>query len=509
MSSEEYKKAISNTIRETKAEIQFDFIDTTAKEETVPNFSTQAVFSKGNQILNDNTKKSIKIATLEKGFWKLDGTFMNLGYKDISNEEIGFVSDGISNDNGVFETPPIIAFNFTTTHSSIGLTLFFDDLTNNYAKKMRIKFYNNTTLLSDEIIQNNKVRCIYANRVENYNKIEIEFLESSLPHRRIRFLDIIFGIIQIYDDEQIVNCNLTREFNPFSENIPSHELSFEIDNLSKEFNLINPSGVYAYLQKRQLVTVRMGVVLENKTTEFVEMGKYYLNEWETKNLIVTLKAKDSLSFLEEATYSNLTIQSKTLKDFAIEILTSAGITEYVLDDSLSNITSNTSISETSIKELLKQIAVASNCVIFVDKFNRINISKLNNIVSNNMTLANMYDVPSIALDEIINRVKVNYVIDGTSMELTISSGEIEGKEKDVSSIFINTVEQARAVGEYLLNLYQSRRKYKIDWRQNLEIDVNEKINIEDDFNENNNVIITKQEFKYSGYLSGSTEGRVV
>lgn len=508
MSSEAYKKAISNTIRETKAEIQFDFVDTTAKEETVPNFSTQAVFSKGNQILNDNTKKSIKIATLEKGFWKIDGTFMNLGYKDISNEEIGFVSDVISNDNGVFETPPIIAFNFTTTHSSIGLTLFFDDLTNNYAKKMRIKFYNNSTLLSDKVIENNKIRCIYANRVENYNKIEIEFLESSLPHRRIRFLDIIFGIVQIYEDEQIVNCNLTREFNPFSENIPSHELSFEIDNLSKEFNLINSSGVYAYLQKRQLVTVRMGVVLENKATEFVEMGKYYLNEWETKNLIVTLKAKDSLSFLEEVIYRNSTIQSKSLKEFAIEILNNANISEYILDDSLSTITANTSISETSVKELLKQIAIASNCVIFVDKSNRINITKLKNVVSNNMTLANMYDVPNIALDEIVNRVKVSYFLDGTSIDLVVASSETEGKEKAVSSIFINSVEQAQSVGEYLLNLYQNRRKYKIDWRQNLEIDINEKINIEDDFNENNDVTITKQEFKYAGYLSGSTEGRI-
>ncbi len=509
MSSEEYKKAISNTIRETKAEIQFDFIDTTAKEETEPSFSTQSVFSKGSQILNDNTKKSIKIATLEKGFWKLDGTYMNLGYKDISNEEIGFVSDVISNDTGVFENPPIIVFDFTTTHSSIGLTLFFDDLTQNYAKKMRIKYYNNNTLISNEIIENNKVRCIYANKVENYNKIEIEFLESSLPHRRIRFLDIIFGIIQIYEDEQIVNCNLTREFNPFSENIPSHELSFEIDNLSKEFNLINPSGVYAYLQKRQLVTIRMGVVLENKTTEFVEMGKYYLSEWETKNLIATLKAKDSLSFSEEKSYSNSTSQTKTLKEFAIEILEYAGITEYVLDDSLSEITVTTTIPETIIKELLRQIALAGNCVIFVDKSDRIHIEKLNSITSNSITLANMYDVPNIALDELINRIKVGYFVDGTSTDLVVSSGETEGKEKSVSSIFINTAEHAQSVGEYLLNLYQNRRKYQIDWRQDFDIDINQKINIEDDFNENNDVTITKQEFKYAGYLSGSTEGRVV
>ena len=107
MSSEAYKKAISNTIRETKAEIKFEFVDTTANEDCSPIFPTQAVFSNSNQMLDGNINKTIKIATLEKGFWKLDGTFMNLGYKDISKEQIGFVSDVISDDNGIFKTPPI------------------------------------------------------------------------------------------------------------------------------------------------------------------------------------------------------------------------------------------------------------------------------------------------------------------------------------------------------------------------------------------------------------------
>lgn len=508
MSSEAYKKAISNTIRETKAEIQFDFIDTTAKEEATLNLPTQTVFSNGNQLLNDNINKSIKIATFEKNFWKLDGTYMNLGYKDISNEEIGFVSDAISKEDCTFENSPTIVFDFSSTHSSIGLTLFFDDLTNNYARKMKIKFLNNDTVLSDETIENDQIRFIYSNKVENYNKIEITFLETSLPYRRIRFIDITFGIIQTYEDKQIVNCSLAREFNIFNDNIPSHEFSFEIDNINKKFNLINPTGLYAYLQKRQLVTVRMGVVLEDKTTEFVEMGKYYLNDWETKNLTFTLKAKDMLSFLEESTYSNSATQTKTLSEFAIEILNSAGITEYVLDESLSSINSSTTIAETSIKELLKQIAIAGNCVLFTDKDNKINIVKLNTAVSNQITLSNMYETPNIILDELVNRIKVTYFVDGTSTDLTVASDDVEGKEKTVSSIFINTSEHAQSVGNYLLNLYQNRRKYKIDWRQDLEIDINQKVNVEDDFNENGDVIITKQEFKYSGYLSGNTEGRI-
>ena len=130
-------------------------------------------------------------------------------------------------------------------------------------------------------------------------------------------------------------------------------------------------------------------------------------------------------------------------------------------------------------------------------------------MSNSITLDNMYETPNIVLDEIVNRVKVTYFANGTSTDLVVSSEETDGKEKTVNSIFINTAERAQNVGTYLLNLYQNRRKYKIDWRQDLEIDINEKANIEDDFNENSDVTITKQEFKYAGYLSGNTEGRVM
>ena len=176
---------------------------------------------------------------------------------------------------------------------------------------------------------------------------------------------------------------------------------------------------------------------------------------------------------------------------------------------MSNITASTSIPETSTKELLKQLAIAANCVLYVDKANRINITKLNATVSNSITLDNMYETPNILLDEIVNRVKVTYYVNGTSADFVISSEETDGKEKTINSIFINTAEHAQSVGTYLLNLYQNRKKYKIDWRQDLEIDINEKANIEDDFDENSDVTITKQEFKYAGYLSGSTEGRVV
>ena len=498
-----YDDAISNKVRQTKAEISFGIEDVTAKQDCTGSFSTQAPFSSGSQILDDNRNKNVKIATFEKKFWKLDGSFITRGEKDISESEIGFVSSAMSDNNNSFSSPPSIQLTFSETHSSIGLTMYFDSLTNNYATSMRIIFYNGTTVLSDETVSNDNLIFIYENRVENYNKINISFLTTSKPKRRVRLVEIDFGIVRKYKDDQIVSCKLTRELNIHNETIPNHELTVEIDNQSKEFNLINPQGIYAYLQQRQSVSARIGVVLANNTVEYVEMGKYYLDDWSTKDLVAILKASDKLKFYEDLKYSNATSQTKTLRNFAIEILNYAGLSNYSIDSSLSSITVTTTIPENNIKELLKQVAIAANCILYVDKNDTICIAKIATSKTSEILLANMYKVPEISLDEVVKSVTVNYK---NNASYTASNNQ-DGIEKSITSNFIDTSARAQAVAEYLLALYQNRIKYSIDWRQNPIIDINNKVMVEDTFGENGNIIVTKQDFSYTGYLQGKTDGR--
>ena len=498
-----YDDAISYKVRQTKAEISFGLEDVTAKQDCTGSFSAQTPFSNGTQILDDNRNKNVKIATFEKKFWKLDGTFITRGEKDISESEVGFVSSAMSNNSNTFSSLPTIELTFTETHSSVGLTMYFDSLTNNYATRMEIIFYNGNTVLSDEVVDNSELIFVYENRVENYNKIEIIFMRTSKPKRRVRLVEIDFGIVRKYKDEQIVSCKLTREVNLFNETIPNQQLTVEIDNQSKEFNLINPSGIYAYLQQRQSVSAKIGVVLPNNTVEYVEMGKYYLDDWNTKDLVATLKASDKLKFYENLKYSNTTSQTKTLRNFAIEILNFAGLSNYSLDSSLSSITVTTTIPENNIKELLKQIAIAANCILYVDKNDIICIKKIVTSKTSDILLDNMYKVPEISLDEVVKSVTINYK---NNASYTASNNE-DGVDKSITSIFVDTSARAQVVAEYLLNLYQNRIKYAVDWRQNPKIDINNKVMVEDTFGENGNIIVTKQEFSYSGYLQGRTDGR--
>ena len=49
--------------------------------------------------------------------------------------------------------------------------------------------------------------------------------------------------------------------------------------------------------------------------------------------------------------------------------------------------------------------------------------------------------------------------------------------------------------------------YDVLWRQNPALDIGNIVEVEDNFGVNGNVVLTKQEYSYAGYLGGHTEGR--
>ena len=151
------------------------------------------------------------------------------------------------------------------------------------------------------------------------------------------------------------------------------------------------------------------------------------------------------------------------------------------------------------------MAIAANCILYVDKNDTICIAKIATSKTSEILLDNMYKVPEISLDEVVKSVTVNYKNNATY----IASNNQDGIDKSVTSNFIDTSARAQTVAEYLLDLYQNRIKYTVDWRQNPKIDINNKVMVEDTFGENGNIVTSKQEFSYAGYLQGQTEGRGV
>ena len=216
--------------------------------------------------------------------------------------------------------------------------------------------------------------------------------------------------------------------------------------------------------------------------------------------------------LEYTVSSNTT---KTLKAWLETLFYQASISDYMIDESLSDLSVTTKFDATSVKSLIKSVCTAGNCIIYVDIDNVVRISKIGENVTGNIRLDNMYSYPKVKLDTEYNTVTVG-VYSASSKKVT-SYVSVNNIVNDATPIiyqvsdnpFITSSTVATNVGNYYLALLSRRELYNVEWRQNPALDIGDIVEVEDNFDVNGNVVLTKQEYSYEGYLGGHTEGRAI
>src|SRR5690606_28103170 len=162
---------------------------------------------------------------------------------------------------------------FTEPHSSIGLTITFDEPANEYATDFDVVAYDasNNVIKDIKVRGNTNARCVVEDGMADYERIVITLLKWCKPHRRAKITEVSFGVVRVYDD-QLFRVNLLEEIDPVSAQVPSNELKFVVDNSSREFNILNPTGSYKFLQERQALVVELGVETSPNFFEYVNMG---------------------------------------------------------------------------------------------------------------------------------------------------------------------------------------------------------------------------------------------
>ena len=159
--------------------IEYQDISLTAKNDLTVSCSDKQNFSNLDLLKQTNVEYK-KFATLEKDFWILDGTFKNFP-DNPENENFGLWSNSMSDENGNFETPIEIELTFSSYESAVGLTFNFSTLTEDYAKNINMKWYQDDTLLSEKDFELNSAEFFCENSVSNFNKIIISCLSTNKP----------------------------------------------------------------------------------------------------------------------------------------------------------------------------------------------------------------------------------------------------------------------------------------------------------------------------------------
>ncbi len=137
--------------------------------------------------------------------------------------------------------------------STIGFTLYFDGAAG-LPTSIRITTYeaDQTTVIEQQTFANNKAFFVAEMPVQNYYKVTFEFLATSKPYRRVKVTECLFGIVQLFDRNSLESVSISYDADIISEALPSRQLTFAFNNVDKKYNLINPTGLYAYLQEGQV-----------------------------------------------------------------------------------------------------------------------------------------------------------------------------------------------------------------------------------------------------------------
>ncbi|MEG0165639.1 hypothetical protein [Anaerorhabdus sp.] len=343
--------------RYTKYDLTFDVYDVTSKQDcTITSNSRRIEHLK--ELIDDINEPSKYFVEGEVSGFPLNGSKETMP-DDLSDLNIGWWSP-MSNENGTWDFNPVLTFDFTEAHTSIGITLNFDK----FSKPNKIKiswFDERQSLILSKIDEVDSAECYIDLGMENYFKITIEFLET-YPYRYIKLYEIWFGKKFLLTGDELTGCKIKEQISTISNQIYPNECKFDLDNTNGKYDVFNPTQLMKFFQKRQQVKTN-AYVADRKTMNYesVPMGTYYLDKFETKSGKGNFVALGLINLMANQTFA----KSKFYDNEKVSVIVSEVIPEYkyYIHDNVRDAHLTGYIPCTTVKDALKLIAVATGSII--------------------------------------------------------------------------------------------------------------------------------------------------
>lgn len=364
--------------------VKFNIVD----PETNPDLSSNSeeIFSDLDNIKETIIPQTKNYATLEKNFWILNDSQPIYGSEEL---EQTYTSSYMSDKNCLFADKACITLTSSVYLTTLGLTMVFDSIDKNYAKRLNVKAYRDNTLImnKDYTLNSYKERLIFADNDElvRWNRIEIYFIESSLPYRRIRVNQLLFGIMEIYTDENIISAESKEKTTMINSELPTHTFKFTIDNMNKLFNPDNPEGWYRYILQQQPISYEWGYQLDDGTIEWILGGNMLLTgSVDVGENQVTFSTTSFINYLTKPYKKGVyNANGRSLYDLAVDVLEDSNIdsSQYNLWEGLKLLKTDAPLPKLEARQLLQIIATTGNCILFTNRENIINIQSFSYILS--------------------------------------------------------------------------------------------------------------------------------
>lgn len=403
----------------TYCRAEMKFIDVTAlADAAVTTDDNQSIGSVG--LFADQTKQS-DYGTFELNQFILDGS------KSVLPEnpnDIAFWSEALSKDGCTFETNPKITITFKEQHTSAAITLYFED---EFPAELKITWYTvSGTKLVTETFYPDSLIYVCNNHVQNYGKIEIEFVRTSFPQRYIKLQYILYGKYIVWDKDMIQTAKVQEDIDVTSASLSINEADISIVDINDDFDAENENGAWKSVQKTQEVTLS-----EFKNGNMIPMGAFFINDFSFSKNIAKFKLVDVVGLLDKYTFYEGQIYNNVRAEVILNaIFATAGIKKYTIDEEVGNILLSGYLAIQTCRKALQQVCFACGAVADDSRSDKIKVYKPERYVKSTVGTDRKFNGNTkVSLEKYISGVNIemkNYALEEKTSDIykkTLPTGD--------------------------------------------------------------------------------------
>lgn len=394
----------------TYCKAEMKFIDVTALADASP--STDDNQSFGNLELFEAEHRQEEYGTTELNQFVLSGDKTIL---PDAPADIAFWSDEQSKEDCTFESNPKVTVQFTGQHASAAVTLYFED---EYPAEMVITWYTvaGTKLISKTFYPNALVY-VCDNPVQNYGRIELEFVRTSYPKRYIKLQYILYGKYIVWDKDMIQSGKVQEDIDVTSATIPINTANISIVDVQNDFDIGNENGAWKSVQKTQEVTLS-----EYRNGDMIPIGAFYVDDFSFTKNIASFKLIDGVGLMDKYTfYGGQIYENETAGEILQAIFAAAGITKYSIDDEVAEIRLSGYLGIQTCRKALQRVCFACGAVADDSRSDTIKVYKPDRYVSSTVGLNRKFNGNSkVALDKYVSGVSIeckNYTLEDKTSDI--------------------------------------------------------------------------------------------
>lgn len=403
----------------TYCRAEMKFIDVTAlADASVTTDDNQGIGSI--ELFAEQTEQK-SYGTFELNQFVLDGS------KSVLTEnpkDIAFWNDALSKEDCTFETDPKITVTFQEQHTSAAITLYFED---EPPAELKITWYTIAgTKLITETFYPDSLIYVCNNQVQNYGKIEIEFVRTSFPQRYIKIQYILYGKYIVWDKDMIQTAKVQEDIDVTSASLSINEADISIVDMNNDFDAENENGAWNSVQKTQEVTLS-----EFNNGNMIPMGAFFIDDFSFSKNIAKFKLVDVVGLLDKYTFYEGQVYNNVRAGVILNaIFATAGIKKYVIDEEVGNTLLSGYLAIQTCRKALQQVCFACGAVADDSRSDTIKVYKPDRYVKSTVGTDRKFNGNTkVSLEKYISGVNIemkNYALEEKNSDIykkTLPAGD--------------------------------------------------------------------------------------